>query len=303
MKEIRTFDELTAHLKSLKTRKKIAVVCAYDEHTEYAVSRALDENIAEIVLLGDADKTKDYPLLKKHAQYVTVVDIKDSDEAAAEAVRMVRDNEVEILMKGIINTDNLLRAILNKEKGILPKGKVLTHLAVMEIPAYDKLLFFLDAAVIPYPTLEQRIEMIKYAVTACNQFGIEEPKVALTHCTEKVNPKFPFTLDYETLKEMAKAGDFGKVIMDGPMDVKTACDSESGDIKGIASPINGQADILMFPNIESGNTFYKSMTRFAKGEMAGILQGPSCPIVLPSRSDHGLSKYYSIALACLNSNK
>lgn len=301
MKVIKSFHELTSHLKSLENRKKIAVVCAYDEPTEYAVSRALDEGIVDVILVGDTDKVKNYPLIEKHSQYVTLVDIKDPDEAAGEAVRMVREGKADILMKGLINTDNLLRAILNKEKGLLPKGKVLTHLSVIEVPTYNKLLFFTDAAVIPYPTLEQRIEMLKYTIAVCKEFGIEEPKIALTHCTEKVNPKFPFTLDYEKIKEMAKEGYFGKIVIDGPMDVKTACDSESGDIKGIESPVGGDADILMFPNIESGNTFYKTMTFFAKGEMAGLLQGPVCPIVLPSRSDHGLSKYYSIAMACLTS--
>jgi len=299
MKAIKSFTQLTTHLKSLEKRKKIVVVCAYDEHTEYAITRALDEGIAEIILIGDIDKVKNYPIVEKHKPYVSLIDIKDSDEAAIEAVQMIRDGKADVLMKGIINTDNLLRAILNKEKGLLPKGRVLTHLSVLEIPDYDKLLFFSDAAVIPYPNLEQFTEMIKYAVKVCGQFGVEKPKVALTHCTEKVSPKFPFTLDYEVIKERAKTGDFGDTTIDGPMDVKTACDKESADIKGIDSPVGGDADILIFPDIEAGNTFYKSMTLFAHAEMAGLLQGPVCPIVLPSRSDHGLSKYYSIATACL----
>lgn len=155
-------------------------------------------------------------------------------------------------MKGIINTDNLLHAILDKEKGLLPKGKILTHLAVMEIPTYHKLLFFSDAAVIPRPTLQQRIEMIWYAICTCRHFGIEQPRIALIHCTEKVSAKFPHSLDYVNIVELAEAGEFGNVIIDGPLDVRTACEQASGDIKGIVSPINGQADVLIFPNIESG---------------------------------------------------
>ena len=199
----------------------------------------------------------------------------------------------------IINTDNLLHAILDKEKGLLPKGKILTHLAVMEIPTYHKLLFFSDAAVIPRPTLQQRIEMIWYAICTCRHFGIEQPRIALIHCTEKVSAKFPHSLDYVNIVELAEAGEFGNVIIDGPLDVRTACEQASGDIKGIVSPINGQADVLIFPNIESGNAFYKSVSLFAQAEMAGLLQGPICPVVLPSRSDSGLSKYYSMAMACL----
>ena len=282
MEPIRNFAQLTAHLKVLNRRKRIAVVCANDPNTEYAISRALEEGIAEFLMIGDSAILEKYPTLKQYPEYVKTLHIEDPDEA-----------------KGIINTDNLLHAILDKEKGLLPKGKILTHLAVMEIPTYDKLLFFSDAAVIPRPTLQQRIEMIWYAICTCRHFGIEQPRISLIHCTEKVSAKFPHSLDYVNIVELAEAGEFGNVIIDGPLDVRTSCEQASGDIKGIVSPINGQADVLIFPNIESGNAFYKSVSLFAKAEMAGLLQGPICPVVLPSRSDSGLSKYYSIAMACL----
>ena len=256
MEPIRNFDQLTSHLKTLNKRKRIAVVCANDPNTEYAIARALDEGIAEFLMIGDSAILEKYPTLKKYPEYVQTLHIEDKDEAAREAVRIVREGGADILMKGIINTDNLLRAILDKEKGLLPKGRILTHLAVMQIPTYDKLLFFSDAAVIPRPTLQQRIEMIWYAIHTCRHFGI---------------------------------------------DVKTSCEKTSGDIKGIVSPINGEADVLIFPNIESGNAFYKAVSLFSHADMAGLLQGPVCPVVLPSRSDSGLSKYYSIAMACLTS--
>ena len=299
MQPIRNFDELTAHLRALKNRKRIAVVCANDPNTEYAIARALEEGIAEFLMIGDSAILKKYPTLKRYPGYVKAVHVDDPDEAARLAVRMVRQGEADILMKGIINTDNLLHAILDKEHGLLPRGKVLTHLAVMQIPAYHKLLFFSDAAVIPRPTLQQRIEMIGYAIRTCRSFGIRQPRIALIHCTEKVSAKFPHSLDYVNIVELAEAGEFGDVIIDGPLDVKTACEKTSGDIKGIASPIEGEADVLIFPNIESGNAFYKAMTLFAGADMAGLLQGPACPVVLPSRSDSGLSKYYSMAMACL----
>ena len=160
MEPIRSFDQLTSHLKSLNNRKRIAVVCANDPNTEYAIARSLEEGIAEFLMIGDAAVLEKYPALKKYPQYVQTIHVEDPDEAAREAVRIVREGGADILMKGIINTDNLLRAILDKERGLLPRGKVLTHLAVMQIPTYDKLLFFSDAAVIPRPTLQQRIEMI-----------------------------------------------------------------------------------------------------------------------------------------------
>ncbi len=292
---------MTAHLKSLQQRKRVAVVCANDENTEYAIARSLEEGIAEFLMIGNADLIEKYSTLKKYPDFVKVIDIKDSDEAAREAVRIVREGGADILMKGIINTDNLLHAILDKEKGLLPKGKVLTHLSVVQIPTYNKLLFFSDAAVIPRPTLQQRIEMIWYAIHTCRKFGIGQPRIALIHCTEKVSAKFPHSLDYVNIVELAEAGEFGDVIIDGPLDVKTACEKTSGNIKGIASPIDGEADVLIFPNIESGNAFYKTVSLFCHADMAGLLQGPICPVVLPSRSDSGHSKYYSLAMACLSS--
>ncbi len=299
METILNFDQLTSHLKTLNHRKRVAVVCANDAHTEYAVARVLEEGFADFIMIGDASLLEAYPELKKYPDRVEVIDIKDSDEAAREAVRIVREGKADVLVKGLINTDNLLHAILDKEKGLLPKGQVLTHLAVMQIPSYDKLLFFSDAAVIPSPTLQQHIEMIKYAIRSCRFFGIAQPRIALIHCTEKVNPKFPHSVDYANIVAMAQEGEFGDVIIDGPMDVKTACEQDSGDIKGIHSPIQGRADVLIFPNIEAGNVFYKSVTLFSHADMAAVLQGPICPVVLPSRSDSGLSKYYSIATACL----
>lgn len=299
MESIKSFDELTAHLRSRQERKRIAVVCAKDPNTEYAIVRAIEEGLAEFIMVGDSSVLQNYHNLQKYSQYVSTIHIEDPNEAAHEAVRIVRDGGADILMKGIINTDNLLHAILDKEKGLLPKGKILTHLSVVQIPTYNKLLFFSDAAVIPRPTLQQRIEMIWYAICTCHSFGIMQPRIALIHFTEKVSAKFPNSLDYVNIVELAEAGEFGDAIIDGPLDVRTACEPASGDIKGIVSPINGQADVLIFPNIESANTFYKSVALFSRAEMAGLLQGPVCPVVLPSRSDSGLSKYNSIAMACL----
>ncbi|MDR3119309.1 MAG: phosphate butyryltransferase [Mediterranea sp.] len=299
MKPIKSFAELTEYLRGLKRRRRVAVVCADDRNTEYAVSRALEEGIAEFVMIGDSAVPEKYPALKKYPGLVEVLHTDRPDEAAREAVRLVRAGQADILMKGIIHTDELLHAVLDKEKGLLPKGKVLTHLSVTEIPAYGKLLFFSDAAVIPRPALQQRIEMIGYAVRTCRSFGIKRPRIALIHFTDKVNAKFPVSLDYVNIVELAEAGEFGDVVVDGPLDVRTACEKASGDIKGIASPVDGEADVLVFPNIESGNTFYKAVCLFGGAEAAGLLQGPVCPVVVPSRSDSGLSKYYSMAMACL----
>jgi phosphate butyryltransferase len=141
--------------------------------------------------------------------------------------------------------------------------------------------------------------MIANDLALCRTLGCEEPRVALIHCTEKINEKFPHTLSYVELKKEAQEGRFGKVFIDGPMDAKTACDKHSGEIKGLSSPVVGNADILIFPNIESGNTFYKTLSLFGDANMAGMLTGTIAPVVVPSRSDSGNSKYYSLVLACL----
>ena len=242
MKPIKSFDQLTSHLRSLDHRKKVVVVCADDEHTEYAITRALEEGFVDLIMVGDSSIAKKYTRLEEFSDHVQYIHIDDRDEAAREAVRIVREGGADVMMKGLINTDNLLRAILDKEHGILPKGKVLTHLSAMQTPGYDKLLFFSDAAVIPRPTLQQRIEMIWYSIDVCHQFGIEQPRIALIHCTEKVSAKFPHSLDYVNIVELCEAGEFGNTIIDGPLDVRSSCEKDSSNIKGIVSPIDGQAD-------------------------------------------------------------
>ena len=162
--------------------------------------------------------------LMAHVRHINFVDTDDKDEAARLAVELIREGKADILMKGMINTDNLLKAVINKQTGILPQGKVLTHVAAAFIPGYPKMLCFTDAAVIPYPTQQQRIAQVNYMAYVCHALGIEEPRIALCHCSEKVQEKhFPFTVGYREIVDMAAEGQFGKCIVDGPMDVKCAC--------------------------------------------------------------------------------
>jgi phosphate butyryltransferase len=300
METIQSFTQLTDHLKAHSGRKLVALVCGYDEHSFAAVKRAVREGLADFILVGDQSRYGQYVENEQLSRHITIVHELDSDKAARIAIELVRKSEADILMKGIINTDNLLRAILDKETGLLPHGRVLTHLSVMHIPTYHKLLFFSDAAVVPYPTQEQRVEMIRYAVEVCHRFGIEKPRVSLIHCTEKVNPKFPVTTDYVNIVKMCADGEFGNAIVDGPLDVRVSCDKESMEVKGIHSPIDGDADVLLFSDIEAANSFYKAVTLFAHAEIAGMLMGPICPVVLPSRSDSARTKFYSLAMALLN---
>ena len=281
MKTIKMFLELKELVRENAKTLRIAAVKPDDDATQVALQQIEGEGLAEVVTISN-----DIP-----------------EEAAREAVALVRNGEADVLMKGLIGTDQLLRAVLNKETGVLPQGHVLTHIAAAEIPAYQKLLFFTDAAVIPYPTHEQRIEQVRYIVDLCHKMGIEEPRIALNHCTEKPNEKyFPFTLGYRDIIEMGKQGEFGPCIIDGPLDLKTSISPESLRIKGIDSPIGGQADAVVFPDIEAGNVFYKAVT-FFHGETAGMLVGPTVPVVLPSRADSKACKFNSLALASMMSNQ
>ncbi len=300
MNVISSFTELTSHLKSINCRKRVAVANATDTHTLDAVLMAVDAGIVEAFLIGDVAAIES-PRLFEHdlSPFIHIIDKPDVLEATLEAVRMVKSGEADILMKGLVNTDVLLRAILDKEKGLLPAGKVLSFSAALEIPGYHKLLFFADPVVIPSPNIIQRTVMIKYAIETASKFGISKPKIALLHATEVANPKIQYMQDYLDIKEEWRNGEFGDVILDGPLDVFLALDAERGKLKNVSTPVLGDADILIFPNFESANIFYKGLSLFAGAEMGGLLQGTDKPVVLTSRSESVQSKFYSIAMACI----
>lgn len=300
METIRSFEDMVVHLAQRGGRKRVAIVWAADQYSQESVIRALQVGFIDAIFVGCQREVEGNPRLMKYESHIEFVEAGDRDEAARISVRMVREGKADILMKGLINTDNLLHVVLDKEKGILPRGNVLTHITASQLPEYDKMLFFTDSAVIPYPTQEQRIQQIRYMVYVCHALGIDEPKISLIHCTEKVNEKyFPFTVGYKEIIDMANCGDFGRCIIDGPLDLKTSVSPESMRIKGINSPIGGEADALIFPDIEAANVFYKSITLFLGVETAGVLQGTMAPVVLPSRSDSKLCKFYSLALAAI----
>ncbi|MBO1363798.1 phosphate butyryltransferase [Prevotella sp. A2931] len=279
MKAMQNFEDMTADLSESGVRKRVAMVCATDEHTRWAVERAREAGFAEPIYIDNVDK----------------------NAAAQEAVRLVREGEADLLMKGLINSDTLLHAVLDREKGMLPKGNVLTHIGVAEIPAYHKLIAYSDAAVIPYPTQEQRVAQVRYMVDLCHRLGIAEPKISLIHCSEKTNEKyFPFTMGYQDIIRMGREGAFGPCVIDGPLDLKTSCDKESMDLKGIVSSIAGDADGLIFPDIEAGNIFHKVITLFCGAEVGCMLQGTTAPIVMTSRGDSKESKFVSLALGVRN---
>jgi phosphotransacetylase len=202
-------------------------------------------------------------------------------------------------MKGLVGTDKFLKAVMDKENGLMLPDAVLSYVGAMEIPAYHKLLFITDPAVIPFPNLDQKVAMARYAIEMAQKFGIKKPKIALIGASEKMNRHFENSVDYSIMCKMADRNQIKNCIMDGPLDIFLACDKNSIAIKGIETPVNGDADILLFPSLESSNPFYKGLMLFADGELAGLIRGTEKPVIVMSRSESEISKFYCIALSCL----
>ncbi|MBW6514031.1 MAG: phosphate acetyltransferase [Candidatus Syntrophosphaera sp.] len=300
MSQFKTLAQMAEHVRASGTVTRIAVAVAEDSHTLSSLGQAAREGFVQGILIGNLghinalceEEQIDPNLFELH-------DIPDEDQATAEAVRMVRSGEADALMKGLVSTDRFLKAVLHKDRGLLPPKTVMSHVCVMEVPRYHKLLFLSDTAVLPFPDLYQKIAMVKYSVAMARTFGVAKPKVALITATEKVYANIPNTLEYAQICKMAACGQINDCVVDGPLDVFLACDPSAAEVKGVQTPVEGDADILIFPNLESANSFYKGLMLFAECELAGLLQGTTKPVIVMSRSESAASKYYCIALACL----
>jgi len=291
--------DIASKAKTLGRKTRIAVASAEDSNTLGAIVRATREGFIRPILLGNANKIKEMLTNQLDLNDCVVIDFPDEIKAAKEAVRMVKSGEADVLMKGLVGTDKFLKAVLDKEKGLLPPKAVMSYTCALELPKHHKLLFISDTAVLTNPDLDQKIAMINYSVEMARRFGIEKPKVALITATEKVGAALPVTYEHAMLCKMAERGQIKNCIMDGPVDVFLACDPSSLEVKGVSSPLNGDADILIFPNLESANSFYKGLMLFAGGELAGLICGTIKPVVVMSRSESENSKYYCLSLACL----
>ncbi len=300
MDTITSLDQMVQHLCESGLNKKIAVAVAEDENTIGALIEAQEKGFATPILIGNKSKIEE-ALIGENAKPKSfqIIDIPDHALAAKEAVRMVRDDEADVLMKGLIGTDKFLKAILDKEKGLLPPKAVMTYVCALELPKYEKLLFVSDTAVLPYPDLKQKIAMVNYTIQMTKKFGIDNPKIALIGASEKVNDSFHYSTDYTQICKMVDRGQIPDCTIDGPLDIFLACDKESVKIKGVPTPINGEADALIFPSLESANSFYKGLMLFGDGELAGLIQGTIKPVVVMSRSESRKSKFYCVALSCL----
>ena len=273
-----------------------------DGHTIAAASKAVELGLADVTLVGDEDMiAKACRDESVDPEIFTIVHNPSELASVAQAVQMVREGHGDFLMKGLCSTDKFLRAILNKETGLLPPKGTLTHCTVLEIPSYHKLLFVGDVAVIPAPDMKQKQIIMEYLVKTAKAVGVMNPKVAIIAATEQVLMSQPASVEAAMLSKMAERGQIKGCVADGPLALDVAIDKESADIKGLASPVAGDADCLLFPNIESGNVFYKVNSKLVPGvRQAGILVGAKVPCVLSSRADSIDTKLNSIAIAAMS---
>lgn len=278
----------------------VAVAAAEDEDVLEAIQEALRRTLSRFLLYGDREKIIElinakFPELMNNGD-LQIIHALTNQEAAEKAVKAVHLNEASVLMKGNVQTAVILKAILNKEYG-LRTGNILSHVAVFEIPDFDRLLFMTDAAMNLYPDLQQKVQIIENAVAIARSVGVNWPSVAPIAAVEVVNPSMQATLDAAALSQMNRRGQITNCLIDGPLAFDNAISSLSAEQKGIKSEVAGRADILLVPTIEVGNALYKSLTYFAKAKVGGVIAGAKAPIVLTSRADSAESKLYSLALA------
>lgn len=298
---ITKLEQMFEVLKS-KPKKRLVAAYANDSHTIGAVSNAIDKGIVEATLVGDTDTIKQ--VCKDHGFDVNkfkIVQEADEWKASVKAVELINQGEGDLLMKGLVTSDKYMRAILDKEKGLMPGPKsILTHITVIETPAYPKLLIVSDVAIIPLPDLAQKIAITNYLIQTAKALQIETPKVALLAATEQMSVGMPACVDAAIISKMADRGQIKGGLVDGPLALDVCIDKESCEIKKLKSPVAGDADCILFPNIESGNVFFKTNTKLCGAELGAIVCGAKVPCVLTSRGDSELTKLYSIALAAIS---
>ncbi|MEE3399469.1 MAG: phosphate butyryltransferase [Eubacterium sp.] len=295
----KNFDDLLKKLSHVE-KKKVSVAVAQDSEVLLAVKAAKERAIADSVLVGDADKISEIAAeIGMNLNEYEIIDIKDTVEAAHEAVKLVHDGKADMYMKGLIDTKDFLRSVLDKEVG-LRTGRPLSHVCVFEMEGVDKLLFLTDVAFVPYPTLEDKANIIRNTVAICEACGISNPKVAPLAAVEVVNPKMPVTVEAEELTKMNERGEIEGCIVDGPLSLDLATCPEAAEHKGATGrKIVGDADILLFPDIHAGNILYKGLVHFAKVRNGNLITGTKAPVILTSRSDSFEVKVNSLALGAL----
>ncbi len=298
---IKNFDDVFSTLKEKGICKRLIVAWGVDSHSIEAAYLAAEKGFVAVTLVGDETLIK--KVCEEHNLDVTRFTIVHNPvelKAVAQAVQMVHDGEGDVLMKGLCSTDKFLRAILNKETGLLPPKGLLSHVSVIENPNYHKLIFFSDMAVIPQPEFRQKVKMAGFLVGVAKSFGIEKPKIAFLAASEQMLDSMVDCTEAAMLAKMCDRGQIAGCIGDGPLALDVCIDRESVEIKKLRSEVAGDADCILFPNIASANVFWKTNSKLATGvRQAGMLVGTTAPCILASRADSVDTKLNSIAEAVM----
>ncbi len=294
------FDDVIEKVKGL-SKKTVAVSVAQDEAVLEAVKAAKEQGIADAILVGDEAKIREIAAgLNMDLSGFEIINEPDVIQASLTAVKLAHDGRADMYMKGIIDTKNFLKSVLDKEVG-LRTGGALSHVCVFDIPRTQKLLFLTDVAFMTYPTLEDKVHIIKNTIPVCKACGVDEPKVAPLAAVEVVNPKMQCCVEADQLTQMNANGEITGCIVDGPLSLDLAIDPEAAKHKGATDrKIQGDADVLLFPDIHAGNLVYKALVHCVPGVKNGcIITGTKVPVILTSRSDTFETKLHSIALAAV----
>ena len=276
--------------------KTLIVAAAHDKHTLEAVFYAAGQFPMRYFLVGDRDRILSISReLGCAVDRDAIVDGGDDADCARKSVSLIREGRGDVLMKGILETGTLLKAVLDKDSGIRASG-VMSHLAMVEVPRYHKAIFVTDGGILTYPTAAQKADIVRNAVSFCNRLGLKRPYVAALCASESVSDKMPETSDAALLQEMCKRGELGDCLLEGPVSFDIAIDPESAKVKGYKGEISGEADILLLPNIAVGNILVKGLIYWGGAKMAGCVLGAGAPIVLVSRGASAEEKFLSIAL-------
>lgn len=297
---IQNLNDLLAKAKKQNT-KILAVAAAEDKYVMNAIAKAKELGLIAPIFIGNKEKIQEIAQsINVKVEPSEIVDCSTPTQSCITAVKMVNEGKADLLMKGLVSTGVLLKQVVSKEYGLLTGG-LLSHLAIFESPNYHKLLGLTDAAMNVEPDLSEKLSIIKNSILAFQSIGIKTPKVAALTAVEKVNPKMKATTEAAILKVMGERGQLGNCIIDGPLALDNAISKEAAEHKGISGPVAGDADILLAPDLNSGNMLYKALSFLGNARCAAIITGSKAPIVLTSRADSEETKFLSIALGVLTS--
>ncbi|HWS43119.1 MAG TPA: bifunctional enoyl-CoA hydratase/phosphate acetyltransferase [Pseudoflavonifractor sp.] len=295
--KINSFRDLVAAVQAMEIKSRVVVAAAHDDHTLESLIQAQRDGLVKPILVGDEEKIREI-LAAKQADSAAfeIVPAGSVEECLDKSVALIHQGKANILMKGKLETGQIMKAIIDK-KNDLKRGGLISLMGFYTLPAYHKLFAVSDMGMNTYPDLEGKRHIIENAVHVLHALGVEKPKVAVLSAVEKVNPKMPDAVDGGKLKELCESGELAGCVVEGPISFDLATCREAAVIKNYTSPVAGDADLLVVPDIVCGNVLVKCLTGLAGAKTAGLVVGAKVPVILTSRSAEASDKYYSIALA------